>query len=760
MESGQRTGLNNVETDCTVRQLEDSHLLREDWAELLSSAPLCLELLGSLGITATSGDASGLTLSAPVSGFKHLQYLTAQGALSQIIHQGFNTFNIAHTGMVTFSQHSKLINQELEKVSRALRSEDAPIAVILQSLEGFKAATATCQKVAHDSESAFDTWIEIVQEALACCKNDIELLEAKLPKVNQRMARAWAVRAVQEEAYADSQTKLEKFEKNIEESNRNYQKCQENCTTPATVGSLLAFNAVDEAGKVVTEIGEATINATNGIANLVWKEFMALGNIPAKAYEKAVGALSDRQATAEAATEAAAQKLRTAFMTGLGCGWKEFDGNLEATDPTIPELETIKKLVAASYALMFDPIYGGQRIDWHHIDQTPTGSGRSATEVSHLLEKKLKALRNPNTTVSYALPTQLAERSLKECRKVVEEMLHCPKDAANRPAETSDVPANWAFRLKLCHDVMQELTEVLKKVSKTKLDEFQILPILEKRAELPSLGLDVMKQSIAAAQEHLKVAASLHQSNLSVYQTLQQHHGEIQQEVTKARADVKELEREREAILKGEDNGGMNLKNSRRVLAQLLGSFVPLKLSIYRLSQFFRLIAIQTDQIAETVVEPLYRNISSLKGDAEGLRQNKFSHNMISEQLLLIASSFDMLRETAKLYCLFHNSGIVKGLKAADDCATPPETKLSDMSPDERIEWQRRVESRVVRIQGHCKEFGETIAKIVTTKQNAIREGLQKRVEATAAEITGTVPTSNGLVVLDDGACRAVERPA
>lgn len=46
-----------------ARDVKQSLLFQYDWGELLSAAPLCLSLMGSCYVAATSPDAQGMSLS-------------------------------------------------------------------------------------------------------------------------------------------------------------------------------------------------------------------------------------------------------------------------------------------------------------------------------------------------------------------------------------------------------------------------------------------------------------------------------------------------------------------------------------------------------------------------------------------------------------------------------------------------------------------------------------------------------------------------
>jgi hypothetical protein len=71
-----------------AKDVKQSLLFQYDWAELLSAAPLCLSLMGSCYVAATSPKAQGITLKEcePKGGFKFIRLAIHQCSIEAFHH--------------------------------------------------------------------------------------------------------------------------------------------------------------------------------------------------------------------------------------------------------------------------------------------------------------------------------------------------------------------------------------------------------------------------------------------------------------------------------------------------------------------------------------------------------------------------------------------------------------------------------------------------------------------------------------------------
>jgi hypothetical protein len=63
-----------------AKDVKQSLMFQYDWGELLSAAPLCISLMGSCYVAATSPKATGMSLKEcePQGGFKKIQSVTCE----------------------------------------------------------------------------------------------------------------------------------------------------------------------------------------------------------------------------------------------------------------------------------------------------------------------------------------------------------------------------------------------------------------------------------------------------------------------------------------------------------------------------------------------------------------------------------------------------------------------------------------------------------------------------------------------------------
>jgi hypothetical protein len=59
-----------------VEDVADAEIMKKDWGELLSVAPLSLSLLGACRLVASSPQAESVTLAPPEGGFKYLRSIS------------------------------------------------------------------------------------------------------------------------------------------------------------------------------------------------------------------------------------------------------------------------------------------------------------------------------------------------------------------------------------------------------------------------------------------------------------------------------------------------------------------------------------------------------------------------------------------------------------------------------------------------------------------------------------------------------------
>lgn len=56
-----------------AKDVKNSLLFKYDWSELLSAAPLCISLMGSCYVAATTEKAYSIELSKPQNGFQYIK---------------------------------------------------------------------------------------------------------------------------------------------------------------------------------------------------------------------------------------------------------------------------------------------------------------------------------------------------------------------------------------------------------------------------------------------------------------------------------------------------------------------------------------------------------------------------------------------------------------------------------------------------------------------------------------------------------------
>ncbi|KAK5988879.1 hypothetical protein PT974_10376 [Cladobotryum mycophilum] len=185
------------------------------WDTMLIAAPVCLELLGSCEMVASSEWASEVELEKPTHGnFIFFKQPRLNGALAEINNQGRTAFIHAREKMSEIHEATKVVKILVGTVVQALVQPKPSMSLIETELGTMLETAEDCQKAAESMYMSFGTWLFSVKELHETCVTTQSSSEASFRRYKDK---AEAVKVLETEMASSlkmaeqRQTKMEKY---------------------------------------------------------------------------------------------------------------------------------------------------------------------------------------------------------------------------------------------------------------------------------------------------------------------------------------------------------------------------------------------------------------------------------------------------------------------------------------------------------------------------------------------------------------------
>ncbi|CAF9939303.1 MAG: hypothetical protein HETSPECPRED_001544 [Heterodermia speciosa] len=241
-------------------------------------------------------------------------------------------------------------------------------------------------------------------------------------------------------------------------------------------------------------------------------------------------------------------------------------------------------------------------VDWESIlppgtkDEKGRDKSSKAQTIYFNLERKNKEFK-PDAK---GLASQLTSRIIAEAFEVVTEMLEEAKKAKGiaewqKPAVDSEQIKSWDERIAVCADVSSTVKQSA--VSQPGMASGIVASLFPKKTEAETVTssnfkANVAEQTVKAATTKLTSAQEVYKSTMATYQAMNEQKDKMAAELTKARAEVAELQMQ-----------SVTADNLRKVLVQCIGFLSQLKFKISKLVEFFSSVSIYVDGIVDSQVK-------------------------------------------------------------------------------------------------------------------------------------------------------------
>ncbi|KAI9655261.1 MAG: hypothetical protein M1829_000674 [Trizodia sp. TS-e1964] len=692
-----------------VTEVRESMLFQYNWADLLSSAPTALSLLGACHVASSSPEASAISLGSamPKGGWQHLKVAekpTLKACLIFVGDCGAKSFAIAANNMDSIAATAGDLTEIVTEVIKATQKlPDPGYARNLDTkLMQLRRLADSCLSYADNTEKAFDAWLLCVAEFHVASVQKHGTTEAESEanatiKLQAEIEASYKIKASDsaEKAANEMLKSLRISESAMQKANDDIPTAWESCAMGAinsiaqaapsiiaqSLPALLAgFNPV---GAMAGAIGKA---ATAGASN-------APGAPPLAA--SMIGAMAGQAAANEAASNSVLAAPELAPQT----------------DPAYAAAPLIAPFVNDLYSYI--TLGPGDGIDWTKFKDTKKaedGNVAKAAGITWLLtnvKEQQKMAQLGTSEPSVALKTAFAE-----VIKTIEAIKAAVLSSSDMTADTtsSETIKAWQEQIKQAKATVLKLETTAKAFPGTSPNTPQLRGL---KIDVPKTDYTAQTAALNTATEKLAINQRGLEISQKNYENAAESAMKVQQELAAIQTKLKGLEVE-----------GQTLDKVKEILVDCIATLVQLKVQVNKLKNFFSALSTMVRVVVQNKVKKFDESVTSVAVDAKKsqmLRLTDMDIEIIYSSTLQIKAYFELLQTIARMYCKMHVEHIALGIDKVWD--------LSRVLKD-----PNEVRAKRDALNSWADGASRAILKTVEDKQNEIKDGLEQRIESIAEQ--------------------------
>lgn len=676
------------------QEIADSLILRHNWGNLLSAAPLALSFVGACQVAASSPTAVGVKLQRPAGGFKYLLYDNLQANLVFLVDEGRKAFLEAETRMDKLVMHSRYLFAEdgvANRIVNALSDEATATKTLPGCMDDLREGIGECETQIKAIDDRFERWQDIAQE-LSQVATASE--HGKLDEQTQAKEKLQA-QDIRSEAANKEKENREKF---VEEAERRM-KLAEDAFKQASKDvpsgwDAIGMNFVEGLGTTVLSIGSAMVTVFSP------NKYFTLGHSVVDAIKS--GFTKDSGEPNEGSAQASDSTAELNFY-----------------DPAIDKLDIL--YLDLTSLLTLTQGKNGEGLDWDKLHKRNSADGTPLTYFRTNFQIILEALDRNSPRGSFSFDTK---KIVEEALKVVQEI----EDAVEGQRQISG--ASTQSEEKRWPDIIINLQERAGSL-KCRRDN---LPGLAMGIKPPNLKSKVTQPPIKGSVAGMKMAyaAANLQSAAVAMDTQRASYDASTEKLMENLVKISEIQ-QTIGRLRAED---ITLTKIVDVLRASIRALAGLKEQITALLQFFKGIAAMVEFAARGPCKNLLSTLESgIERDATGviagISYRDFQKQLLLNTTFMIRGYFSVVFEVSRLYTDISHEYIIPGVHLVDKLGL---SQIADGGGDQTLSRNKELEVYKENAVAKIRELAERKQKALTSRMN-------ERI-ALIQETTGTLPAS------------------
>ncbi|KAE8400600.1 hypothetical protein BDV37DRAFT_286474 [Aspergillus pseudonomiae] len=640
-----------------------------NWAGMLSAAPVCLELLGSCCLVASSEIARTTTIKPPVGGFKYLKgysHLTAH--LVEVSNQGRLAFMTARNSMTKIRVNSREAISTIKKITSYLLNEPFEPDTTEIMLDTLKTLASSCVEDSVAMEKEFAMWLNYIMELHEACQ-DKESADAALFQNILSKEKANAIYKEEKDKLVKQQTeRVQAQEKKVKDALDSYNRTLDEFPTK---DDLMKQQLIMMGAELTASVVKIAATAAAAYAS------------PASALGLGAETVKDViSANKESGTKPASATADEKSSEKSGQTQKKSPAK---TDPAFVRCPLVLQCLEAFNELL------EKKIDWSLITgasgerkeekapenggekkettegKTEKTQGKETKKPSMNLEQVKLLLQRTDTDIEKARDERTSTG--KKLRVILSNALKVATELDAERKKSRDV--NWTAldddspEVKKWRETVADLLSKAQKLHAKSMASNQqavsrpplLFKIPDNSAKEIEARKDLCQQTIDSARVKLQISLDALTAQQETAHKMTQECLKLQNELASIRQEIASLNTQK-----------TTLEEVRRVLRNCIAFLIQLKDQVTRLTIFFSTVATLIDSANKSHVQPFTKLIGSA---SEALAKQKLLSrqriNVIFQYAMEVGASFSLYEDISDMYIQVDSNHILNGLKLVDE---------------------------------------------------------------------------------------------
>ncbi|KAF7589398.1 hypothetical protein BBP40_004341 [Aspergillus hancockii] len=665
-----------------------------DWASMLAVAPVCLELLGSCCLVASTSVAQTTELSKPDKGFNKLKgYKYLAPTLVEVVNRGDTAFRVAREKMADISERCGAVKGNVREIFRELKEPEFDSGSVKVEMEVLLEASQKCQADAVTMHSEFVEWLEFVKELHEACVNESSSNEVKFNTVSAQENSKKLEEAERKKYYDEYQEKVNKVEAKLADYETKYKDLLDKWPTgDDLLKQQLMVMAAEAISSLVKTLGKA---------------------VAAKLSPMSVFSKDDDKSTTGASGGSKKKKSRPA---------------IDDADEEDMALANCPLVLRALMGLQ--EIVGGKNgVDWDLVVSSATGKKSGPKEKDQKNSKKAKSgklnlgiVSNLLTDTRSSIRKDPDERSTKAGKALLQILKDAiavadavEKAGANK-TKTFDLPKKDSSTVKGWGKTVDGLLTKTRKLrsqasasgsspSPTPI----VAPVEDEQDELAG-KMDINTATIEAARVAVETAQKTMLSTQEVARQMGDKALELQDKLANLRREIHELGQKK-----------ITLEVVRGVLQDCIRFLIQLEDNMKKLILFFSTVAKMISVAVDTRVKPFTKHVENAGNTRDkGKMYTEHVLMRIFQYALNVAAHFDLYKDISTMYCKVHDADIARGIVVVK--------RMSILSTDKGTE--SLLAQKKLELSEYAEGAQQSIRAIVKAQGDAYAAGYTIRIQA------------------------------
>ncbi|KAK2464120.1 hypothetical protein APHAL10511_003868 [Amanita phalloides] len=653
-----------------------------DWASMLAAAPICLELLGSCCLVASTPIAQTTELSKPEKGFNYLKgykYLTP--TLVEVVNRGDTAFRVAREKMAEIRERCEAVKGNVKEIFKGLREPGLGNGVVQVEMEALLEASNKCQTDAVAMHAEFVEWLEFVKELHEACVNASSHTEVKFNTVSAEESSKKLEEEERKKYYEEYKEKVDKVEAKLADYEKKYKDLLEKWPTgDELLRQQLAVMMTEAVSSLIKTLGKA---------------------VAAKFSPMSVFSKDDDSSTSGGSGSSKRKRKALAIE-------EDDDEDMVLADSA---------LVHTALTGLDGIIRGEDGVDWDRVVSSDTGeedknkknprksnkkSKLSLAIVSNLLTDAQGSIRKDSdarsTTAGKALLRIIADAI--EVADAVKEAGANKTKAAELPKKSSSTVKGWEEKLESLLTKSTKLRSQAKASGSSPSPTLLFAPDDDKKNDLAG-QMDINKATIEAARVAVETAQKTMLSTQDVARQMGDNALKLQDKLANLRRDIHEL---------GEKK--ITLEVVRGVLQDCMRFLIQLEHNMKKLILFFSTVATMISVAVDTRVKPFTKHVKNAQNTLDGGKMYTEHVLMrIHQYALNVAARFDLYKDIATMYCKVHDTDIQRGIVVVKKMGLiSTEKGAQNLLAQKKLELNEYAEGAQLSIRAIVKAQGDAYA--------------------------------------------------